>query len=99
MKKERKMTKVYKNVRTMYYPVKSEKMVPSVKIDVLIEETESDIYKVLGDNPLVETLASPKALYLQKRLALLLKKKENITRTKKHRDRHQVNKIRIEEVI
>jgi len=97
-RRPRKMVPIVKNVRQMYKPVESEKMTPAETVEVLIEEVESDIYKATGDEPLLEVLSSPHVQFLQKRLALLKKKQENINRAKKSRNRHGANKIRIEGV-
>ena len=98
-RRPRKMVPVVRNVRTMYTPIKAEKLSEAERIENLIDDVESDIYKTLGDSPLLETLESPKVKYLQKRLGDLLKKKENAARLKKNRQRHGGNKIRIDEVL
>jgi hypothetical protein len=86
------MVPVIKNVQTMLYPVKSEKLSGEECVQDLIDEVLSGMYRILGDNPTPEATAHPNVRNLQKRLLSLQAKKKAIVQAKKNRKRHQGQK-------
>jgi len=88
MKRPPKMVPVSRNVRTMYEPIHVTKLSMVERIEDMIDEIESDIFKLTGDSPTPEQLENPRVVHLKARLAVLQNKKERAAHSKPQRKRH-----------
>jgi hypothetical protein len=85
------MAPVVHNAPIMINPIRVEEVSPEERIELLIEDVESDIYMHMNGKPLLSGLADPEVIHLSKRLEKLRKEKDKVLHAKKNRKRHERN--------